>query len=40
MEQVFQMGYMEWDKNFYFFPTNWKGEEDTIDEHEQVWNVH
>jgi hypothetical protein len=24
------MGYMEWHKDVYFFPTNWKGEEDTM----------
>jgi hypothetical protein len=40
MEQMFQMGYMECHKDFYFFPANWKGKKDTIDEHEQAWNVH
>jgi hypothetical protein len=39
MEHAFQMAYKEGDKVFYLSSTNWKGEENTIDEHEQLWNV-
>jgi hypothetical protein len=34
MENVFQMGYKEGDKIFYLSLTNWKGEENSIDEDE------
>ncbi len=39
MKHAFQMVYKEGDKVFYLSSTNWKGEKNTIDEHEQLWNV-
>jgi len=39
IKHAFQMAYKERDKVFYLSSTNWKGEKNTIDEHEQLWNV-